>query len=232
MGILAHVLEKITERVKMKMTDGQTLLFIGDSITDCGRSHPIGIHDGLGQGYVELVDALLGARYPEHSIRILNTGIGGNRVTDLERRWQEDVLDLKTDWLSVMIGINDVWRQFDRPFEPDQVSIERFENVYRTLLERTRPSLKGLVLMTPFYLESNRADPMRQRMDAYGAVVKRLAAEFDAVYVDVQAAFDRFLKFRPTQSLCGDRVHPNKTGHMVIARAFLAAVGFEWLRAE
>lgn len=216
----------------MKISDGETLLFIGDSITDCGRSHPMGIHDGLGQGYVELVDALFGAHYPERGIRILNTGIGGNRVTDLERRWQEDVLDLKPDWLSVMIGINDVWRQFDRPFESDQVSIECFESVYRTLLQRIRPSLKGLVLMTPFYLESNRADPMRQRMDEYGETVKELAAEFDAVYVDVQGAFDRFLMHRPTQSLCGDRVHPNKTGHMVIARAFLMALGFEWLRAE
>lgn len=214
----------------MRISDGETLLFIGDSITDCGRSCPIGTNDGLGQGYVELVDALLGASYPERGIRILNTGMGGNRITDLERRWQEDVLNLKPDWLSVMIGINDVWRQFDRPFEPDQVSSERFENVYRTLLERTRPGLKGLVLMTPYYLESNRADPMRKSMDAYGAVVKHLAAEFDAVFVDIQAAFDRFLLSRPTQSLCGDRVHPNKTGHMLIAQAFLAAVGFEWSR--
>jgi lysophospholipase L1-like esterase len=71
---------------------------------------------------------------------------------------------------------------------------------------------------------------MRKDMDAYGKVVERLAVEFDAVFVDVQAPFDGYLGHRPTQSLCGDRVHPNMTGHMIIARAFLTAIGFDWNR--
>ena len=67
-------------------------------------------------------------------------------------------------------------------------------------------------------------------MDAYGAVVKNLANDFDAVFVDVQGAYNEYLKYRPTQSLCSDRVHPGQTGHMVIARAFLTAIEFEWNR--
>lgn len=66
---------------------------------------------------------------------------------------------------------------------------------------------------------------MRAKMDLYGEITKKLAGEFDAVFVDVQAAFDRYLEHQPTQSLCGDRVHPNGVGHMIIARAFLSAVG-------
>lgn len=208
----------------MKLKNGQTLLFTGDSITDCGRTRPLGERAGLGQGYVELVDALLSTAYPERRIRVLNTGISGNRVTDLEARWQSDVLDLSPDWLSIMIGINDVWRQFDHLADKYSVSLARYEKGYRALLEQTRPSLQGLVLMPPYYIEANRKDPMRAMMDEYGAMVQRLAVDFDAIFVDVQAAFDAFLVHRPTQTLCGDRVHPNKTGHMIIAQAFMDAI--------
>lgn len=212
----------------MRLKNGQTLLFTGDSITDSGRRYPIAADWGFGDGYVSLVDSLLANWYPQDVIRIINTGISGNRVSDLEERWQTDILNFKPDWLSIMIGINDVWRQFDRVSDPDQIDIERYETTYRRLLENTRPALTGLVLMTPFYIESNRDDPMRKRMDVYSGVVQRLAGEFDAVFVDVQGAFDQYLEHRTTQSLCGDRVHPNQTGHMVIARAFLTAIGFEW----
>lgn len=215
----------------MKIPDGKTLLFIGDSITDCGRAQPVGQGAGLGEGYVAFVDALLSVFHPERKIRVLNTGISGNRVIDLEARWQRDVLDLRPEWLSVMIGINDVWRQFDNGQDPNQVTIDRYEKVYRGLLTRTRPALQGLVMMTPYFIETNRSDPMRKRMDEYGEVVKRLAADFDAVLVDTQAAFDRHLAHRSSQSLCGDRIHPNKTGHMIIAKAFLTGIGFKWTPA-
>ena len=212
----------------MKFNDQDTLLFIGDSITDCGRTRQLGEGNNLGEGYVNLANSLLATCHPEARIRVLNTGISGNRVTDLKTRWQADVLAHLPDWLSVMIGINDVWRQFDNVSDPDIVDIVRFEQVYRKLLATTRPTLKGLVLMTPFYLETNSDDPMRQQMDAYSAVVQGLATEFDAIFVDVQAAFDTYLTERPTQTLCSDRVHPNQTGHLVIARAFFDAVGGNW----
>lgn len=211
----------------MKIEDGQTILFTGDSITDCGRARPIGTGAGLGEGYVAFANSLLATSYPERHIRVLNTGVGGNRIIDLDARWQSDVIDLMPDWLSVLIGINDVWRQFDNALDPDQVGIERYESVYRDILKRTRPALEGLVLMSPYFIESNRSDPMRESMDAYGMVVERLSHEFDAVFVNVQAAFDLYLANRPTQSLSGDRVHPNKTGHMIIAKSLLTGVQFD-----
>jgi lysophospholipase L1-like esterase len=73
---------------------------------------------GLGTGYVSLVDSLLRAAYPQGRIRMVNMGTSGNTVRDLAERWQTDVLDLEPDWLSIMIGINDVWRQFDSPLRP------------------------------------------------------------------------------------------------------------------
>ena len=220
----------------LKLQDGQTVLFIGDSITDCGRARPVGriggegpgYFGGLGEGYVSLVDSMLAATCPGRTIQVLNAGISGNRVTDLESRWQSDMLDLKPDWLSIMIGINDVWRQFDNALDPSQVSPEHFESVLRKLVDRVQGELSGLVLMTPFFLESNRADPMRVMMDGYGALVRKVAIDVGAHFVDTQAVFDDYLVHRPSRSLCEDRVHLCQTGHMVLARAFLDSVGFRW----
>ena len=207
------------------------LVFIGDSVTDCGRAQPVGegLGDALGRGYVSLVDALLGAAHPERGIRVINVGTSGHTVRDLKARWQRDVIDLRPDWLSVMIGINDVWRQFDMPRKPEAgVLLEEYEATLRELVIEVRPKLTGLVLMTPFYIEPNVTDRMRARMDEYGAAVRRTAEEHDAVFVDTQAAFAPVLAQYHSSSIAWDRVHPNHIGHMILARAFLKAVGFAW----
>nr|VFJ52982.1 MAG: Lysophospholipase L1 [Candidatus Kentron sp. FM]VFJ66421.1 MAG: Lysophospholipase L1 [Candidatus Kentron sp. FM]VFK14189.1 MAG: Lysophospholipase L1 [Candidatus Kentron sp. FM] len=210
----------------MKLKNGQSILFTGDSITDCERHYPVGADAGLGEGYVAFVDALLAARYPERYIRVFNTGVAGDTIVDLDRRWQKDVLRLAPDWLSVMIGINDVWRQFDNFYDPEPLTIDRYEATYRRLLAGIRGTLKGLVLMTPYFIEPDRSNHTRRLMDAYGVVVERLAQEFDAVFVDVQTGFDGYLAHRPVHSLTYDGAHTNKIGHMIIARSFLGAMEF------
>lgn len=218
----------------MKIEPGSRLVMIGDSITDVGRARPIGEGRGeaLGKGYVSLVDSLLGTWYPGHSIRVTNVGTSGNTVRNLQERWQTDVIDLQPDWLSIMIGINDVWRQFDLPtYKERHVYIDEYERTLRDLVDTVRGKLKGLVLMTPFYIEPNKADSMRVTMDAYGRVVEQIAAETGAVFVDTQRAFDRVLEHYYPATLAWDRVHPGMTGHMVLARAFLDGVGFDWSRS-
>ena len=214
----------------VKIDAGIRLLMIGDSITDCGRVRPVGeAPAGLGGGYVNIVNALLCAVCPERAVRVINTGIGGNTVRDLVGRWQEDCLDLHPDWLSIMIGINDVWRRFDHPLKPERhVPVDEYERTLDDLVGRTLPSLKGLVLMTPYYIEPNTADPMRAMMDSYGAVVRKLAEKHGAVLVDTQAAFDDVLRHTYPGAIAGDRVHPNTVGHVILARAFLNAIGFPW----
>lgn len=215
----------------MKIQPNSKLVMIGDSITDCERARPVGegLFEAIGKGYVSLVDGLLGATYPAHRIRVVNMGTGGNTVRDLRARWQTDVLDLKPDWLSVMIGINDVWRQFDSPLQVEQhVGLAEYESTLNELLHVTAPTLKGLVLMTPYVIEPNRADPMRQTMDAYGQVMRQLAERYQAVFVDTQAAFDAVLAHIHPMALAWDRVHPTRTGHTILARAFLQAVGYSW----
>ena len=213
----------------MKIAKGSKLVMIGDSITDAGRAQPVGEAGGLGAGYVACVDALLGAACPDAAVRVVNVGTSGNTVRDLKARWQRDVIDLGPDWLSVMIGGNDVWRQFDLPRMAEiHVGLPEYEQTLDDLVGRVRPALEGLVLLTPFFLELNRQDAMRARMDAYGAAVKRLAARHDAVLVDTQAAFDAILATCHPAAIAGDRVHPNHVGHMVLARAFLKAIDFAW----
>lgn len=206
----------------------KTLLFIGDSITDCGRDRPLGERNGLGTGYVNLVNALVESHYPELNLRILNQGISGNRVTNLQERWDADVINHEPEYLSIMIGINDVWRQFDYPSDPMPVTIDIYEKILRKLIEQSVVRTDKVILMTPFYLELNPQEPLRKMMDEYGQIVKRLAEEFDCIFVDMQSAFNQYMVKRPTQTLCSDRVHPNTTGHMIMAKAFLTATGFEW----
>ncbi len=201
----------------MNIENGETVLFIGDSITDCSRSRPIGKGTGLGAGYVSLVDSMLATEYPEINIQVLNLGINGNRITDLGSRWQRDVLDLQPNWLVVLIGINDVWRQFDRPLDPNQVTVELFESTYRKLLTDIKPSLSGLVLLSPYFVETNLENPMRIKMDGYGSVVGKIAAEFGANFVDLQSSFDCYLSYRSIDSISDDQVHLNRIGHTKIA---------------
>lgn len=213
----------------LKIQPHSKLLMIGDSITDCQRARPVGegLFDALGKGYVSLIDATLTAAMPEQRIRVINMGTSGNTVRDLKARWQTDVLDLQPDWLSIMIGINDVWRQFDSPMQTEQhVSLTEYGDTLEALVAQTRPQVKGLILMTPYIIEPNRADAMRSMMDNYGTIVEQAAQRHNAIFIDTQAAFDTVLLQLHPMSLAWDRIHPNTTGHMVLARAFLSAIGF------
>ena len=214
----------------MLFEKNDTVLFIGDSISDYDRARPVGegLFNAWGQSYVACAGALLGCMYPELGLRVINMGISGNQVRDLKDRWQTDVFDLKPDWVSVLIGINDVWRQFDSPQMPEtHVSPEEFEQTYEELIRETLPRVKGMILMTPYYMETNTRDAMRARMDQYGAIVKELALKYDLTLVDLQAGWDRLFQHMHSTNIAWDRVHPNQTGCMYIAKQFLAAVGAE-----
>ena len=105
----------------MLFENGDRIVFAGDSVTDMGSANPVGegLFESLGNGYVREIENLLTAWYPELNIRVTNSGIGGNTSRDLAARFDRDVVDLKPDWVSICIGINDVWRQFDVPAIPE-----------------------------------------------------------------------------------------------------------------
>ena len=122
----------------MILPEKTKFVMIGDSVTDCERARPVGegLFDALGKGYVSLVEGWLNAAHPQLGIRVVNMGTTGNTVRDLKARWTTDVLDLGPDWLSVMIGINDVWRQFDTPFQREwAVPLEEYEAALNRMQE-------------------------------------------------------------------------------------------------
>jgi len=227
-SLLNKILNKETQ---MNIQPNSKLVMIGDSITDTNRKQPIGEGrlDALGTGYVSLVDALLAAGYPTHQIRVVNVGTSGNTVRDLRDRWQTDVIDLEPDWLSIAIGINDVWRHFDSPVQIElHVPLDEYARILEELIQTVRPTLKGLILMTPYFIEPNRTDAMRVMMEQYADIVRGLAEKYDAHLVDTQAAFDEVLEHIHPMTLAWDRVHPNRTGHMILTRAFLNAIDYSW----
>ena len=205
----------------MFFKDGQHILLIGDSITDCGRRDD---HAPYGDGYVSLLRAFAMARHPEVHLTWTNRGISGNTVRHLAARWDADALAPRPDWLSVMIGINDVWRAFDG-HPQDAVPLDEFIETLRTLLRRAMEETGcRLILADPYVIEPDRTEAQRAATDRFGTAVAGLAEEFDAIHIQTQHVFDVALESTRSQDWSHDRIHPNLSGHALIADAFLKAL--------
>jgi lysophospholipase L1-like esterase len=212
----------------MKISPESRVVIIGDSITDCGRARDAADDspEALGNGYVAIANALVAVEGAARKIVMINRGISGDTIRDLEARWDRDVIALRPDWLVVMIGVNDVWREFDEraSMRALAVSPSEYERIYDALLTRARLQLRGLVLLSPFHVQPDRNNPMRSKVEVFGAIVKRLAARHGAFFVDTQAAFDWMLFHVGVTQLAPDHVHPTLLGHTVIANALLTAL--------
>ncbi|MBS4200432.1 SGNH/GDSL hydrolase family protein [Bacillus sp. FJAT-49732] len=198
------------------MKDKARILFIGDSITEWGRNED---PEGIGIGYVRIIHDYLLTAFPSKELEIINKGIGGNRATDLQDRWEKDVLDLHPDYVSVSIGINDVWRQLDNP-DMVQVYPEQFEEILAGLLEKTNAQL---ILMEPTIIEEDIHSEGNQKLIPYVEIVRKLAKNFDAILVPTHQDFIDYLKTGATYKLTTDGVHMNSAGNMLMAKSWLEA---------
>ena len=217
----------------MIFENGDRIVFAGDSVTDMGSEQPVGegLFDRLGHGYVRMVENLLAACYPERCIRVTNSGISGNTTRDLLARFERDVVSLAPDWVSICIGINDVWRQFDTPaFSDWAVPLDEYEENLCKMVEAVKGSVKGVFLLSPYYIEPNRADAMRARMDEYVAAMARVAKKYGCTFVNFQQMYEDYCAVRHSSFIAWDRVHPNEKGALLMARAFLSHCGFEYDR--
>ena len=208
----------------LRFDSGDKVLFIGDSITDCGRRDA---HAPLGHGYVRRVTDLITAKYPERRITYVNKGISGDIVEGLEQRWDTDVISEKPDWLSVKIGINNASRQHGEgvaiaDYQP------QWEACYRRILDRAKTELDvSLFLFEIFYVAEDVAAPRPLDVDAYNESIHRLAAEFDARLIKTSSAFKAAVAARPGALwTTEDGVHPNPEGHTLMALAFLEQAGW------
>lgn len=207
------------------------IVFSGDSVTDMGSMQPVGegLQENVGRGYVRILENMFATWYPEVYLRITNSGMSGNTSRNLLARFQRDVIDLKPDWVSICIGINDVWRQFDGPAIVDShVSPEEYEENVEKMILSVKDQVKGIFIMTPYYMEPNKEDWMRARMDEYGAICKKLADKHQCIFIDLQAMFDEYFKHRHSSYIAWDRVHPNLIGATMIAKEFLKHCEFDY----
>lgn len=201
---------------------GDTVLFIGDSITDATRKVDDSNH--LGYGYVFMAAGLFGLSHPEREIRFLNRGIAGNTVRDLEKRWAKDCLELKPNWITIMVGINDATRRYK---DNEEISTESFITIYRNLLLQAYEQFQSkFIIMEPFVLPTSELRiRCREDLDPKINAIKKLAQELDALYVPLDEMFAQARIHAADEYWAPDGVHPTPAGHALMARAWLRVVG-------
>lgn len=203
-----------------------TVVLIGDSITDGGRARKgRDYNHTMGQGYAFILAATLGDQLAERDLTFINRGISGDTIPDLQARWKVDVLDLKPDFLSILIGVNDT-------FTPKGTgeTVEQYEQGYDKLLGDTLAALPGvkIVLGQPFLL------PVGRFKDNYAtsfaklkerqAVVDRLAAKYRLPVIRYQETFDAASRRAPADHWLWDGIHPHYAGHGLMAREWMKTV--------
>ncbi len=199
------------------------ILFQGDSITDCGRSRED--NNQIGQGYPRLVKARLCFDHPgEHTF--LNRGISGNRVVDIYARIKSDIINLEPDYMSILIGVNDVWHE---AAHKNGVDAPKYEKIYDMLITEVREALPNIriAIFEPFVLKGTaNADNWEffsSEVALRAQAAKRIAEKHGLVFIPLQEKFDKLCEIMPPYYWAGDGVHPTAAGHELITR--------EWIRA-
>lgn len=207
----------------------KTILFQGDSITDCGRGREN--FDCVGDGYPLLVKAQLGFEHPEE-YDYQNRGISGNRIVDVYARIKADIINLKPDYMSILIGVNDVWHEVD---VQNGVEAEKFEKIYCMLIEEIKEALPNIQIMIlePFCLRAvatenteekpNKWNIFRSEVKKRAEKAKAVAEKYNLIFVPLQEKFDEAAKNTENTYWLRDGVHPSAMGHELIKR--------EWLKA-
>ena len=208
----------------------KVILFQGDSITDAGRNRDSST--SMGHGYPDLVSASLGYDCPG-DYEFYNRGISGNRVLDLYARIVRDIINIRPDYMSILIGVNDIWHGLGS--NPNGTGFERYEKVYNMLIEELKaefPDLK-IMILEPFVLNGPATEAKEDQPDRWekfdtgvrkmAQIARSLADKHGLKFVELQNKFDAACeKAEPTYWL-GDGVHPTPKGHELIKRAWLEA---------
>jgi lysophospholipase L1-like esterase len=204
------------------------ILFQGDSITDVGRRYTLSGENepaALGGGYPLIAASHMLRAHPDGGLRVFNRGISGNRVPDLQARWQTDAIALKPDILSILIGVNDIWHKLSGN---SNGTVADYESQYNALLDGTKRELPSvrLVILEPFVLVTGSVDAKWfPEFDERRAVAARVAKRAGALFIPLQALFTQLAKSAPASYWLSDGVHPTLAGHAAIADRWREAVG-------
>ncbi len=205
------------------------IVFQGDSITDAGRKREVendaNSQAMLGSGYAMLTTASLLANNPLQTLKVYNRGISGNKVFQLQERWEKDCLNLKPDILSILIGVNDYWHKKTGNYEG---TIAKYNADLRDLIGSTKKELSGvkIVLCEPFILAGGTAldATWESEFAGYRDMAKQIAIDFKLTFVPFQKVFNEALKRAPAAYWGKDGVHPSLAGAELMSQAWLKAV--------
>ncbi len=201
-----------------ELKKGDRVVFLGDSITQAGNAPG---------GYVTLAREAVATKYKDSGIEVLGAGISGNRVPDLEKRLEHDVIEKKPTVVVIYIGINDVWHSLQGHGTPK----EEFEQGLRRIIKRVNEVGARVVLCTPSVIGekhdgSNQLDGM---LEEYSQVSRKVAQETKSGLLDLRKQFIAYLKEKNGQNaakdiLTGDGVHLNAAGNQFVADRMLEAL--------
>lgn len=203
------------------------IVFQGDSITDSGRNYESSYFEGY--GYVTMVKGILGLEYPE-KYSFINKGVSGNRIVDLYARIKADIINLKPDYLSILIGVNDVAHEL---YRKNGVSSEKFEKIYCMLIEEIKEALPDvkIMILEPFLVKGNATISNEYYEDMYplyrkeveerAKASKRVAEKFSLPFIKLQEKFDAVYNPENPEYWIRDGVHPVAPGHMLIAKEWI-----------
>lgn len=218
---------RAAEAVELKQ--GDTILFQGDSITDAGRDRRrrrANEARAFGFGYPLLIGCELLRDYPNAGLKIHNRGISGNKVPDLDARWQADCLDLQPSLLSILIGVNDIWHKLNGRYDG---TVKDYQQGFAALLARTRKSLPEttFVVCEPFVLRCGAVnEKWFPEFDRRRAAAKSVADDAGAIWVPFQTMFDKAVQAGTEPGYwAGDGVHPSMAGHSLMAQTWRKVVG-------
>lgn len=189
--------------------DGETLGFLGDSITAGGQSHPV--------GYVNLVLRTL----EQEGIRVtpVKRGIGGMKSSDMLMRIDKEVLAQRPSVMTLSCGVNDVWHQDSGR----GVSLEDYKKNVIAMLDHAAASNCTVVVMTatPFFYKAGAKDPHNVKLEPYNDFLRQIAAERKLPLADLNRMMWEASK---TQDwLTQDGVHMRPNGYFVMAKGVLLA---------
>lgn len=204
----------------MEIKKKSKILFLGDCITGWNRdySNP----EDLGNGYVaRIADAIKNYR-----IEVINKGTDEHRTIDLLNEYEENVLKIKPDVITIYIGMNDVWHHFAKGIE---MTNEEFEHNFETLLEKIKEDLNiPIIIIEPFIIDiTPELTKMRAELWQKVDIIRKLARTYASEYIALDGSFaSACIKHEPTfYSL--DGVHPTDEGHKFIARRWLRNIIIE-----
>ena len=202
----------------------KTFVFQGDSITDADRSR--NNDDYRGNGYPTMVAGDLGYKYPGQ-FRFLNRGVSGDRIVDVNARIKRDLINLKPDYLSILIGINDVWHELGG--NRNGVANPKYYRTYCEIIEEVLTMCPGvkIFILEPFVLKAaateNEWGVFQSETALRAASARAVAEKYGLTFVPLQEKFDAMCeKAEPSYWLL-DGVHPSAMGHQLIADALCEA---------